>query len=296
MFVQRPLLLAPLLLLGLALATSTACSGSSSEGFGDSDAGTGGDGGTTSGGLAGSDGGPQENGGPAGPPEVFGHSDISLYKLDPDTKAITTIGTFKGCDNAVIDIALDASGSMYGVTLGSLYRIDKTNASCTKIASGTFPNSLSFVPAGTLDPGSEALVGYDGANYVRIDPKSGAKTTVKANALPNGMYSSGDIVSVKGGPTYLTARGTGCTASDCLLLVDPKTGAMLKNEGTVGFQSVFGLAFWAGTIYGFSEAGKLFSVTLSGGLKSTEITIPNPPANLSFFGAGSTTSAPVGPK
>ena len=110
------------------------------------------------------------------------------------------------------------------------------------------------------------------------------------------MYSSGDIVSVKDGPTYLTTRGTGCNATDCLLLVDPKTGSMIKNEGAVGFSSVFGLAFWAGTIYGFSSNGKLFSVSLAGGLKSTEIKIPNAPNGLSFYGAGSTTSAPVGPK
>ena len=300
MLAQRPLLLASALLLGLALTTSAACSSSSGGGgFGDEDGGGGGsntDGGTASGGLTGNDGGKQDSGGPSGPAEVFGHSDETLYKLDPDTKAITTIGKFGGCDDSVIDIALDASGTIYGVTSSSLYRIDKTSAACSKIASGTFPNSLSFVPAGTLDPQAEALVGYDNADYVRIDPKTGAKTTVKSNALPNGVFSSGDVVSVKDGPTYLTARGNGCNAGDCLLLVDPKTGAMIKNEGNVGFQSVFGLAFWAGTIYGFSDGGKLFSVTLSGGLKSTEIKIPNATAGLSFYGAGSTTSAPVGPK
>ena len=285
-------------LLGLALYSVSACSGSSGPGFGAEDGGGGNPDvdGSTSGGLTGGDAGKSDSGGPSGPAEVFGHSDNTLYKLDPDTKAIATIGTFKGCDDSVIDIALDASGTIFGVTSSSLYKIDKATASCSKIASGIFPNSLSFVPAGTLDPSSEALVGYDTADYVRIDPTTGAKTTVKANALPNGMYSSGDIVSVKDGPTYLTTRGTGCNATDCLLLVDPKTGSMIKNEGAVGFSSVFGLAFWAGTIYGFSSNGKLFSVSLAGGLKSTEIKIPNAPNGLSFYGAGSTTSAPVGPK
>ncbi|MFO0663299.1 MAG: hypothetical protein U0174_05075 [Polyangiaceae bacterium] len=293
------LALTALLPLALGLRGISGCSSSTGNGFGDEDGGSGtdGGGGSTSGGLTGSDAGSKDGGNvSSGPAEVFGQSDATLYKLDPDTKAITTIGNFKGADDSIIDIALDAAGNMFGVTGSTLYRIDKTNANCTKVASGGFPNSLSFVPAGTLDPSVEALVGYEGANYVRIDPQTGVKSVIKANALPNGLQSSGDVVSVKDGPTYLTARGTGCSASDCLLLIDPKTGAMIKNEGLVGYSNVFGLAFWAGTIYGFNDAGTLFSLTLSGGIKSTKITIPNAPAGLSFYGAGSTTSAPVGPK
>src|SRR5262249_44537358 len=38
--------------------------------------------------------------------EVFAHSAATLYKLDPDTKVVTTVGNFSNCDTAVIDIAL----------------------------------------------------------------------------------------------------------------------------------------------------------------------------------------------
>ena len=231
---------------------------------------------------------------PAAPPEVhevFGQSADTLYKLDPDTKAVTVVGAFDGCTQ-VIDIALDESSTLYATTNLALYTIDKSTAKCTQIAQGLYPNSLSFVPKGTVDPNVEALVGYDGSDYVRIDTKTGAKTTI--GSLGKNLTSSGDIVSVKGGSTYLTVKGSSC--SDCLVEVDPKTGAALKNWGSVAHKDVFGLAFWGGKVYGFDNAGELFEVTFgASGITTSPITIPSAPSNLSFWGAGSTTSAPLVP-
>jgi hypothetical protein len=103
---------------------------------------------------------------PTGPAEVFGHSGTTLYRLDPDTRAAQTVGTFSGCNEpseAVLDIALDEKSAMFGTTRTGLFKIDKATAKCTKIAAAVgnkeFPNSLSFVPKGTLDANSEALVG-----------------------------------------------------------------------------------------------------------------------------------------
>ena len=144
------------------------------------DAGTGHD----SGGGA-HDARPPEDGGHAGVAIVYGESAGTLYSLDPTTKAVTVVGAFANCDTSgVIDIALDKSSKMYATTFQGVYTVDTSNAVCTLIASGaTYPNSLSFVPAGTLDPNTEALVGYQGANYVRIDTMTGAITTVGPAAL-----------------------------------------------------------------------------------------------------------------
>ncbi len=244
---------------------------------------------------------------PVGPSEVFGHSGKTLYRLDPDTKSVQVIGNFSGCNEGseqVIDIALDEASTMYGTTYTGLFRIDKTNARCTRVTSASgqdFPNSLSFVPKGSLDPASEALVGYVDDAYVRVDTTTGKITTI--GRLGNAqLRSSGDIVSVIGGPTYLTVKSTTpsgkCSASDCLVEIDPKTGAITKDWGALNArQDVFGVAFWAGSIYGFTKAGTLFQVQISGGsLTLNEITIPARPTDLSFFGAGSTTSAPTEPK
>lgn len=247
---------------------------------------------------------------PTGPAEVFGHSGTTLYRLDPDTRAAQTVGTFSGCNEpseAVLDIALDEKSAMFGTTRTGLFKIDKATAKCTKIAAAVgnkeFPNSLSFVPKGTLDANSEALVGYVDDEYVRIDPQTGQISSIgKLDTGSSRLISSGDIVSVIGGPTYLTVKSvrpdTQCDAADCLVEVDPKTGKILRNFGQLnGKTAVFGVAFWAGAVYGFDRAGNLFQVIVNGGsLTLSTITIPQAPAGLSFFGAGSTTAAPVLPK
>ena len=223
--------------------------------------------------------------------EVFGHSADTLFRLEPKTKAVTEVGKFNGC-STIIDIALDEASTLYAVSFNGLYTVEKTTAKCTQIATGTYPNSLSFVPKGTVDASAEALVGYDGSDYVRIDTKSGAKT--KIGALGGGLTSSGDIVSVKGGKSYLTVKGGACSTNDCLVEVDPANGKLVKNWGSIEHNDVFGLSFWGGKLYGFDQGGELFEVTFgSSSLTTTNIAIPAKPAGLSFWGAGSSTSAPL---
>lgn len=248
-----------------------------------------------------------------GPAEVFVHSSDTLYKLEPDTKALTKVGKFGGVTGSLIDIALNADGDMYGTTTDALYKIDKTTGASTKIGkggAGKYPNSLSFAPKGTVESDREVLVGYLASDYISIDPDTGDTAVIKPDALDEGLVSSGDIVSIREGDflTYLTVKPadpqdcTGecakCKANDCLLQVDPKTGERLSNLGTTNRTRVFGLAFWAGTLYGISSDGKLFEIDpaespLSTGVKN--ITIPGGLGTIAFFGAGSTTSAPRGP-
>jgi hypothetical protein len=252
-------------------------------------ASSGGDGGSGNGLSMGGSGGYAE-----GEAEVYGHSDDTLYKLDPITKELFVVGAFDGCDG-VIDLAIDKSGGVIATSFSGLYAIDKTTAVCTEIALGNYPNSLSFVPQGTLDPNAEALVGYNVTDYVRIDPVTGQVTTVNAGAIAGGFESSGDIVSVIGGGTYLTIKGAGC--NDCLVEVNPVTGAILNNYGGLGQSQIFGLAYWGGSAYGFTNGGTLFEISfdMGGGVSVTPIAIPGAPAGLGFWGAGSSTSAPIIP-
>lgn len=224
--------------------------------------------------------------------EVFGHSELTLYKLDPVTKAVTTIAPFSGCEGSVIDVALDKDSNLFATSSGGLFRVDKDTAVCTLISEGPgYPNSLSFIPAGTLDPNEEALVGYAGDQYVRIDPVTGAITNV-GSPWSNGLVSSGDIVSVKNGGTYLTVSGAEC--NDCLIEVNPATGAQIKNWGQLPYSGIWGIAFWAGSVYGFTDNGQLFEVTFPNDTVMT--TLIDSPPGVSFWGAGSTTSAPPVPQ
>lgn len=230
--------------------------------------------------------------GPPGSAEVFGHSDTTLYRLDPQSRNVTVVGNFNGCYD-ILDIALDQDSTMYGASETALFVIDKSTANCRLLKEGQkYPNSLSFVPAGTVDATVEALVGFVDSAYYRIDPNSGEKTPI--GSLGSDYRSSGDIVSVKGGGTYVTVLGNGC--HDCLVEIDPKNGAIKKNFGALGYADVFGLTFWGGSAYGFTNAGELFEIKFvsSGSAIGTEaIPVPNAPSGLKFWGAGSTTSAPL---
>jgi hypothetical protein len=295
----------------LLVASTSAClafacgSGNSNTGFPSVDAGedsgsltgggdssTGGGGGDSGTGLLG-DGGVStpESSAPAPVPVVYAHSDDTLYRLDPTNNQVAVVGPFAGCSD-VIDLALDSSSNAYVTTYDGLYKLDLTSAACTLIASGTsYPNSLSFVPKGTVDPNAEALVGYVGSTYVHINTTTGAIQNV--GTLSGGYTSSGDIVSVIGGGTFLTVKDGPNSCGDCLLQVNPTTGDLIQDYGSVNHVDVFGLAFWAGTAYGFDNGGDVFSISSqNGSLVTSDIAVPNPPPMLSFWGAGSTTAAP----
>jgi hypothetical protein len=218
--------------------------------------------------------------------EFFGHTATTLYRVDPISRATTSVGNFDGC-TYVNDIAIDKRGVIYGTTGTSLWMISGVDAHCTLVAKGVFPNSLSFVPANVLGP-DETLVGFEGADYVSINTSSGAKN--KVGSMAGGYTSSGDVVSVIDGATYVTVKGNGC--GDCLVEVDPKTGSITKNWGDIGHVDVFGIAFWAGKVYGFANDGTLFEATLANGaVQPTTIPVSGPV--LAWAGAGSTTAAPL---
>ncbi len=222
--------------------------------------------------------------------EVFGHSGRTLYRLDPETLEVTEVGDFQDCGTqSVVDIALDEDSNMFGVRYGALYSIDRETAQCTLIAEGEYPDSLSFVPEGTVDADREALVGFVDERYVRIDTEDGSISDIAT--LADGLRSSGDVVSVKGGGTYLTVFGPGCEDTDCIIEFNPSNGLVLQNYGTLPYDQVFGLAFWAGKAYGFSRDGDVFEVEFVGdSVTTTPIQVPG--GGVEFFGAGSTTSAP----
>ncbi|MCP4444150.1 MAG: hypothetical protein GY811_02230 [Myxococcales bacterium] len=81
------------------------------------------------------------------------------------------------------------------------------------------------------------------------------------------------MLSVKGGGTYLTVSGPGC--SDCIFEINLADGSLQRNWGDLGFSTVYGLAHWAGVAYGFSNSGSAFAIEFSGNsVVTTPIEIP----------------------
>lgn len=224
---------------------------------------------------------------------VYGHTGSTLYRVDATTKVVTPVASFSNCDGEVIDLALDQYSRAFVTTQSGLFQLNLTTARCTEVNTSlldTYPNSLSFVPQGTIDPNFEVLVGYAGSSYVRINLTTGAMQQI--GTLGGGFVSSGDIVSVIDGGTFLTAKNPGSgNSSDYLLEVNPSNGALVRSFGTIPFNDVYGLAFWGGSLYGFSNGGTLFEITFNGST-ITSTPVPNA-ASQQWNGAGSTTAAKI---
>ncbi len=245
-------------------------------------------------------------------PVLFAHSQQSLYALDLTSETLTTIGPFQGCGEGVFDLAADETGTLLavaydGVASGyTLMRVDPRTAACTAIGTSSstterFVNGLAFAPRGTVAADREVLVGFSDRDYVAIDTATGRSSLLAAGVLPDGLASSGDVVVLRDGRAFVTATGTGtgtapgldCEAHDCLFEFDSKTGTLTKNWGDVGYPTVYGLGFWGGQLYGFSESGAIFRSALTGRtLAPASITFPGAPT---FGGAASRSTAPLTP-
>ncbi len=224
------------------------------------------------------------------PPEleavVYAHSSSVLYRLDPETLALDEIGVFAGC-GSVVDIAVDRDNHVYA-SAGGIYEVDTSTAACTLVTSGAFGNNLSFVPPGVLDPEREILVTYAGTQYRSLDLET--DTVTDLGTIPYSV--SGDVVSINDGPTYVSVNFPG--EADHLLLVDPTTGEMIMDTGVIGNESsVWGLGYWGGTVYGFSSTGNLTEITENADGTTTAAVIET--TEVSFWGAGSSTFAPIKP-
>ena len=251
-----------------------------------------------------------------GPGRVYSHTKDTLYLYEPTAGTLKEIGkfTFDPVDTAadVIDIAVDRTGNMFGTTFNDFFSIDTTTAKATWIAIAKtavdYPNALSFVPAGTADPGKEALVGYAtsindsvAVTYVQIDTTTGTMTTKgNMNALATGPQyrSSGDLVSIiqDGNKTYATVKLQGAEAgagTDLLAEVDPVDGHVKRIIGDTKQNDIFGLGYWAGKGYGFSFSGKILEIDMAKGSSTVVKTLMNDGGTpLPWYGAGVTTQAP----
>ncbi len=287
----------------MVAATFCACSpderadgddqGDDDDGTGDVDAATGGTIDAGGGGFVDAGGGASDGGGgPAGDSVVYAHSSSELYRVDPDTFDVTLIGPFvweMGIFDSMTDIAIDKNGGITGVSFNRVYHVDPATAVTTFLAplARQF-NGLSYIPAGTIDGSTdEILVGstLDGS-FWRIDPLTGTSTEI--GAYGGGWSSSGDIVSVDGFGTYATVQqGEGI---DYLAQIDPLTGIATTIGTGTGFDHIWGLGFWKGKIFGFTDLRQFVLIDPATGVATLV-----EDSSVFWWGAGVTTSAPIIP-
>jgi hypothetical protein len=239
---------------------------------------------------SGSDAGTTTGDGGAGVTYVYAHSSSALYRVDPDTLAVTLVGAFgwsHGPDE-MTDLAIDKNGLMIGMSYSAVYHINAMTAQTMRLSSGLAGrfNGLSFVPATMLgQTGDDVLVatrGEDGAVF-RVNPTSGA-TSLVGNM---GNYSSsGDLVSITGLGTLQTTGND--PSNDRLARLAPSTFSATPIGNSIGFADVWGIAFWKDKVFGFTSSGQFITINPNTGVGT--LVQSNGP---SWWGAAVTTSAPV---
>ncbi|MBX3251566.1 MAG: hypothetical protein KF901_30585 [Myxococcales bacterium] len=230
--------------------------------------------------------------------QVWAHSPRELYRFDPRTNEVSFVGRFVDAAGApaddMTDLAVDGFGNLYTCSFTDLYRVDPSTAVVTRVGSlgdGAFArfNALTFAPAGELDPSSEVLIAANAeGDFYRVDPTTGASASI--GQFSDGFGSSGDIVSVLGAGTFVTAFREDLT-SDWLIRVDLRTGVATP-VGATGTTRLFGLAYWRNRLYGFNSLGWLYVIDVDTG-RATRVT--GDTGASTFFGAGVTTNAPTAP-
>lgn len=238
------------------------------------------------------------------PSRVYAHSGQMLYRIDTDTNQAVAIGPFTNLGTqSMTDIAVDRDERMIGVTLNKIFEIDEATGASTFLADFTGGNltSLSFVPVNPGNPdGAEMLVAATSTgSVIRIDV---AGTTATATVIGDygaraGMdiVSSGDIVYVKGVGTIATVDVGATDGQDYLATIDPANGWAATVIGTgTGFDKIFGVAFWGGQIYGFTDGGAGMGSFIRLDRQTGAGTLIQAGA-IRWYGAGVTTIAPLIP-
>lgn len=221
--------------------------------------------------------------------------DTIVYAFDRTTSKFAPLKS-TGCP-AAEETAVFSDGSVYitSSTSQDLYRWTAA-AGCKSVRIGNrFPFAMGVAPKGTLSATQEVLVGYDGADYVRVDTSTGDVAVVTANAL-GALRPSGDVTAIGTRGFLAAAQNTGagafaCAAGgDCLVEVDLVTGKPVKFlKGITGF-GIYGLAHARGKLllYAFGQVFDFDVGTLTLGPSLTAF-----PAGANFTGAGAPLYPPV---
>ena len=194
--------------------------------------------------------------------KMYAHSKNELFSLAPGDLKLTKVGDFHPNGPDINDLAITTDGTMYALSINDLYKVDPKTAKLTHVTAvkGTANVSLTFEKTGKI------LLAADKQGDLRSIAFSGpnAGTVTTLGNYGDGQTSSGDLVGISDGTLFdTTDKGKGATKeNNKLVIVDQKTGRATP-ICSVGHGQVWGLAFWLGTIYGFTKDGKLLRIKLT---------------------------------
>jgi hypothetical protein len=176
----------------------------------------------------------------------------NLYTLDAATGSSHLVGAVGIA--SVTDIAFHGS-TLYGINFTQFLRLNPdTGAGVVvgAIGGGFGTNGLAVASDGTVYAAS-------GGQLIKINPVTGAGTLV--GNFGGGLTSSGDIV-FDCNDVLFGALNQGGTV--VLAQINRNTGVATV-IGSTGFNTVYGLAFLGGRLYGVTGAGQLLTINVASG-------------------------------
>lgn len=144
---------------------------------------------------------------------------------------------------------------LYAASFNALYRLNRRTAIAEPI--GNLGNR--GINALTSSPSGELYAMGQSAELLQLDAETGA--IVRITPLSLSVASSGDLSFLPDGRLVATVTGF---AGDRLVRIDPTTGTV-QILGDVGFFGVFGLAYFANTLWGVTTDGYLLRINTQTG-------------------------------
>lgn len=222
--------------------------------------------------------------------KMYAHSSSTLAQIDTETYEVTVIGDFgwPGGMDSMTDIAIDRHGQLFGVSFGRLYVCQPQTAECWDLGMLMAEyNGLTWIPAGTLLPDKDALIGIttDGTwNHLTVVDQM--VMGVKLGAYGGTYESAGDAFSIENVGTYAAVYKAGVNTT-LIVRVDPLTGKVQSELAILPLSTVWGLAGWEGAIVAFDFTGEMAVVD-----PMTMAITPLGPKGTEWWGAGVSTVLP----
>jgi len=275
------------------LAMLVACGPANRDGNGGgTDAGGGGSGGSGSNGGSGS-GNDNFN--------VYAHSDTVLYVVDVQAKTLNTVGPFNAPGNDVItDLAVAPDNTIYVISNTAIYTASPTDGHVTKLGSLAACGSKGV--ALTTTPDGKLWTGDFMGTLCQIDTAQAPPAVLAPISMTSGMALSGDFVAVSNGTVFGTAykksdsANAGTQLDNVLVKLDIATGAVTQ-IGPTGYPKLFGVAFAANQVFGFTHdgTGHVITVDPATGTGTLFGTFMDPTSHqgISFAGAGVSSLVPI---
>jgi hypothetical protein len=198
---------------------------------------------------------------------VYIQTGTTLYSYDPSINQAVRVGDFRdqsGVIDLMVDIAIDRNGTMYGgvsehvgngVFENRIYLVNPETAFCTFLYDfDDRLNGMSF-----LDDGRLVIAGE---RVTVIDPNSGQALVTWPST--DQYVTSGDVVGLPDGNLYWTVKGENDGDADRVVRIDPSTGSTAV-IGDASVESIFGLGYAEGILYGFTSRGQVVTLDPTSG-------------------------------